>query len=156
MNPQTFIVCIIIIAAAVVYIQHRTRRQDPEHYDAAELTDAIRLLSKLSDNLENADRMIEDLNACNPRELLRGFRANWCGIDGKRRSIDFMADGRNGATFGLKQAAQDQRDRVNAQIIDLIRAMNTALDAGTAPALQLDAVGETVDETTEADAVGEW
>ena len=156
MNPQTLIACIIIITAAVVYIRYRTRRQDPEHYDAAELSEAIELLSKLSENLENADRMIEDLNACNPRELLRGFRANWCGIDGKRRTIDFMADGRNGATFGLKQAAQDQRDRVNGQIIALIRAMNAALDAGTAPALELDAVGETVDETTDAGTVGEW
>lgn len=155
MNVQTVAAVIAIIAAFVWYTRRR-RSEQPQEYDAAELTDAIRALYSLSDQLENADRMLADLNACNPRELLRGFRAQWCGLDGKQRSIDLLANGQNQTTAGLKAAAQEERDRLNAEIIDTIRAMQAALDDGSAPALQLDAVGETVDETTEPAAAGEW
>lgn len=158
MNVQTLIACTVIVCAFLI-IRYRQRRQQEEPepvYDTADLTDAIHALAALSDQLENADRMIADLHACNPCELIRGFRAEWSGIDGKRRHIDFLADGQNGATAGLMQAAQESRDRINAEIIELVRAMGAALDDGSAPALQLDAVGETVDETTAAANAGEW
>lgn len=83
-------------------------------------------------------------------------RAHWCGIDGKRHSINFLADGTNQTTAGLKAAAQEERDRLNAEIIDTIRAMQAALDAGTAPALRVNVVDETVDETTDTADAGEW
>ena len=102
------------------------------------------------------DTLLADLRACHPRSLLRFFRANWCGIDGKNRHINFLTDGRNGQTAGLRQAAQEQRERLNAEIIATVRAMAAALDAGTAPALTVDAVDETVDETGEPVTVGEW
>lgn len=156
MNVQTVIACLLIIAAAVIYKRRKAADDQPQEYDAAELADAIRALCALSDQLENCDRMLADLHACNPSELLRSFRAQWCGIDGRQRSIDFWANGTNGATAGLMQAAQSERDRLNAEIIDTIRAMQAALDDGSAPALQLDAVGETVDETTAAASAGEW
>lgn len=156
MNVQTVIVCLLIVAAMVIYDRRKAADDEPQEYDAAELTDAIRALHSLSDQLENCDRMLADLNACNPRELLRGFRAQWCGLDGKQREIDLLADGENQTTAGLKAAAQEQRDQINAEIIATIRAMQAALDDGSAPALHLDAVGESVDETTETAEAGEW
>lgn len=160
MNIQT-IICIALIMLA--YIAIRKRREAPEppeespcYYDAAELTDAIRALYALTEQLENADRMLSDLEACNPRELLRNFKAQWCGIDGKNRSIDLWADGANGATAGLKAAAQEQREQINAEIIATVRALNVALDAGEAPALHLDGVEKTVEESTTDASVGEW
>lgn len=150
-----FVVSVVILAAAALK-QRAQRRRTGDQYDAAELADAIGALASLADQLENCDRMLADLAACEPRSLLRGFRVNWCGIDGKRRGLDFLATGRNRATAGLRQAAQEERDRVNGEIIDLIRAMSAALDTGEAPALTLDGVGETVDETTEPATVGEW
>lgn len=155
MNIQTFIACLLIVSGFLLYRYKRTRQQ-PQEYDAAELHDAIKALYLLSEQLENADSMLADLNACNPRELLRSFRANWCGIDGKRRTIDLLATGKNQTTKGLMTAAQDQRDQINAEIIATIRAMQAALDNGSAPALHLDAVGESVDATTETAAAGEW
>lgn len=155
MNIQTFIACLLIVSGFLLY-RYKRARQQPQEYDAAELTDAIRALYSLSDQLENADRMLADLNACNPRELLRGFRAQWCGLDGKQREIDLLADGANQTTAGLKAAAQEQRDQINAEILATIRAMQAALDDGSAPALHLDAVGESVDETTETAEAGEW
>ena len=147
---------LVLIVAALKQAADRRRNQTGDQYDAAQLSDAISALADLSEQLANADAMIADLNACNPRELLRSFRANWCGIDGKRRSIDFLTDGRNGATSGLMQAAQDQRDQINAEIIATIRALQAALDDGSAPALQLDVVGRSVDGTTSAADAGEW
>lgn len=132
------------------------KRPTGDQYDTAELAEAIAALCELSDQLDAADRMLADLRACNPRSLLRGFRVNWCGIDGKSRVLDFLANGRNGATTGLQQAAQEQRDQINAQIIELVRAMSAALDSGEAPAITLDAVEKTVEETTAATAAGEW
>ena len=155
MNVQTVIAVIAIIAAFVIYSRHR-RSEQPQEYDAAELHDAIKALYALSEQLENADSMLADLNACNPRELLRSFRANWCGIDGKRRTIDLLATGKNQTTKGLMTAAQEQRDQINTEIIATVRAMQAALDNGSAPALHLDAVGESVDETTETAEAGEW
>lgn len=155
MNVQTVIACIIIIAAFLLYRKFRKPVEDQQYYDAAELIEAIRALSALADQLENADRMLEDLSACNPRELLRGFRAQWCGIDGKQRQIDFLADGRNRVTAGLLTAAEEQRDELNDEIIAAIRALAAALDAGAAPALEVYAVGETVDET-ESGELARW
>ena len=63
--------------------------------------------------------------------------------------MDFLADGANRTTAGLKAAALDERERLNSEIIETVRAMQAALDAGSAPALQLDAVDETMDETTD-------
>lgn len=157
MNPQTIFVCIAIIAAFLWYSKRmKAEKDDAQYYDTAELHDAIQALHTLSEQLENADSMLADLNACNPRELLRGFRAQWCGLDGKQREIDLLADGANQTTAGLKAAAQEQRDQINAEIIATIRAMQAALDDGSAPALHLDAVGESVDETTETADAGEW
>lgn len=156
MNVQTFIACIIIIAAFLLYRKFRKPVEDQQYYDAAELIEAIRALSALADQLENADRMLEDLSACNPRELLRGFRAQWCGLDGKQRQIDFMADGMNHATSGLREAAQGERDRLNDEIIETIRAMQAALDAGSAPALFVNAVDGTMDRTNATAEAGEW
>lgn len=155
MNIQTVITCIILIAAAALYVKYK-RSKSGDNYDAAELLPAIHELSKLAESLENADALVSDLHACNPHELLRGFRTNWIGLDGKRRMIDFLANGRNSATSGLLTAAEGQRENINAQIIELVRAMNTALNDGDAPALCIDAVGESVDETTEAELAGEW
>lgn len=158
MNAPTVAATIILLAiiAALSVKYKRRQNQTGDNYDAANLIDAIETLSDLAEQLENADRMLADLNACNPRSLLRGFRAQWQGIDGKRRHIDFLADGRNGATEGLKQAAAERRDDINAAIIDTVRAMSAALDSGLAPALTVDAVGETVDETKHSAAAGEW
>lgn len=152
---QTLIFCAVIIAAAALYIRYK-RARSGDNYDAAELLPAIHELERLAESLENADALVCDLNACNPHELLRGFRTNWIGLDGKRRMIDFLANGRNSATAGLMTAAQGQREHINAQIIELVRAMNTALNDGDAPALCIDAVGESVDETTETELAGEW
>ena len=153
--------CILLAVGAVVVllVSRRIvarRQQTGDQYDAAELAQAIRTLARLSDQLDSADRMLADLAACDPRSLLRGFRVNWCGIDGRSRGLDFLATGRNRATAGLRAAAQENRDQINAEIIELVRAMAAALDSGEAPALQLDAVGETVDGTTAAATAGEW
>lgn len=156
-NAALLLFGILAICAVSRHIKRqRDAEPDGDQYDAAQLSDAIRALAELTYQLENADTMIADLNACDPSSLLRGFRAQWCGLDGKRRSIDFMANGQNGATVGLRQAAREQRDQINAEIIETVRALSAALDAGTAPALTLDAVGGTVDETTEPATAGEW
>jgi pilus assembly protein TadC len=150
----TLILLAIIAALSIKY--RRKQSQTGDNYDAANLIEAIDALAELAEQLENADRMLADLNACNPRSLLRGFRAQWQGIDGKSRHIDFLADGRNGATAGLRQAASEQREEINAEIIDTVRAMSAALDSGLAPALTVDVVENTVDETKYGAAPGEW
>lgn len=132
------------------------RRRTGDQYDTAQLADAISRLCELSDQLTAADRMLADLAACSPRSLLRGFRVNWCGIDGRSRNLDFLATGKNRATAGLRTAAQESRDQINAEIIELVRAMGAALDSGEAPAIYLDAVEKTVEETTEPATAGEW
>ena len=136
------------------YIASR-RKPTGDDYDAAELSGSIEKLHELSEQLAAADRMLGDLDACNPHSLLRGFRVNWFGIDGKRRWLDFFATGINGATTGLRTAAREQRDEINAEIIQIVRAMAAALDTGEAPALRLDGVDETVDETSEEMIAGE-
>lgn len=132
------------------------KRPTGDQYDTAELAEAINRLCELSDQLTAADRMLADLAACSPRSLLRGFRVNWCGIDGKSRMLDFLATGKNRATAGLRDAAQESRDQINAEIIALVRAMAAALDSGEAPAITLDAVEKTVEETADAATAGEW
>lgn len=155
-NAALLLFGFLAILAVSRYIKRQKAAEIGDEYDAAQLSEAIKALADLTDQLENADTMLADLDACNPSQLLRGFRAQWCGIDGKRRHMDFLANGRNGATVGLRQAAQEQRDRINSEIIETVRALAAALDAGEAPALTVDAVGGTVDETTEPATVGEW
>ena len=150
------IISAVIMGVAALVQRYQNRQREPEQYDATQLSEAIGALAALSEELENVDALLADLRACHPQSLLRFFRANWCGIDGKQRRINFMTDGRNGQTAGLRQAAQEQRDRLNAEIIDTVRAMAAALDAGVAPALTVDAVDETVDETAEPVTLGEW
>ncbi len=149
-NLAIIAIGILAIIAVSRLIKRRRAAEMRDFYDAAQLGEAIRALAELTQQLENADAMLADLEACNPSSLLRGFRAQWLGIDGKRRHIDFLTDGRNGATAGLKQAAREQRERINSEIIETVRAMGAALDAGIAPALMLDAVERTVDGTTAA------
>lgn len=148
MNAQTLFAAMgLLIAAAALHRRYKRREAPPQSYDTAQLADAIRALYALTERLQDTDTMIADLNACNPSELLRNFRAQWCGIDGKQRQIDLLADGHNRVTAGLLTAAEEQREELNAEIIDTIRALAAALDAGSAPALEVYAVGETVDET---------
>lgn len=129
--------------------------EPPETYDTAELVDAIRALYALTFRLENADRMLADLATCDPAELLRGFRTEWVSTDGKRREIDFLATGANDATAGLRTAAQEQRDQINAEIIEAVRALNAAITAGCAPVIVCDVVEKTIEKTTAAATVGE-
>lgn len=149
------------LALLAFILTYRPKPDEPEQaarseYDAAQLCEIVRELAAICAQLENADRMIADLDACNPRSLLRSFRAQWCGIDGKSRSIDFLADGANQTTAGLKEAAQDERERINREILATVRAMQAAIDSGDAPAIRLDVVGGTVDGTTQTTAAGEW
>lgn len=155
MNAPAVVAAIALLAFIVLY-RRKGAEQPRSVYDAAQLGDAIRALAELCTELDNADRMLADLAACNPRSLLRGFRAEWCGIDGKRRKIDLLADGVNNTTAGLTAAAQEERERINSEIIETIRALQAAIDSGDAPAILLDVVGETVDETTAATTAGEW
>lgn len=154
---ETVLAVLAVVGAVAAIKRHwQTTEEEPAKYDAAELSDAIHALAELAEQLDNVDRMLADLQACNPRELLRSFRAQWCGLDGKQRSIDLWADGANSTTAGLIAAAEEQREEINAEICETVRAMAAALDAGCAPALRMNAVDETVDETTGFDSAGEW
>jgi hypothetical protein len=128
MNPQTLIFCAAIIAAFLIY-RYR-RRQRREYFDALELSEAVQELADVMEQLDNADRMATDLEACRPGLLHRFFRAQWLSSDGKNRTIDLCARGRDRATRGLAAAAQAERDRLNQEAIDRIRALAWALESG--------------------------
>ena len=131
MNVQTLIACAVIVCAFLI-IRYRQRRQQDEHayFDALELSDAVQELEKIMEQLENADRMTVDLAACSPGLLHRFFRAQWLSSDGKNRTIDLCARGRDKATRGLEAAARAERDRLNQDAIDLIRALACAVETG--------------------------
>lgn len=131
MNVQTLIACAVIVCAFLI-IRYRQRRQQDEHayFDALELSDAVQELEKIMEQLENADRMTVDLAACSPGLLHRFFRAQWLSSDGKNRTIDLCARGRDKATRGLEAAARAERDRLNQDAIDLIRALAYAVETG--------------------------
>ena len=131
MNVQTLIACAVIVCAFLI-IRYRQRRQQDEHayFDALELSDAVQELEKIMEQLENADRMTIDLAACSPGLLHRFFRAQWLSSDGRNRSIDLCARGRDRATRGLEAAARAERDRLNQDAIDLIRALAYAVETG--------------------------
>lgn len=117
---------------AFLIIRYRQRRQQDEHayFDALELSGAVQELKKIMEQLENADRMTVDLAACSPGLLHRFFRAQWLSSDGKNRTLDLCARGRDKATRGLAAAAQEERDRLNQDAIDLIRALAYAVETG--------------------------
>lgn len=130
MNVQTVIACAVILCV-FLYLKHRQGRQDDRSYfDALELSDAVRELESIMEQLENADRMTVDLAACSPGLLHRFFRAQWLSSDGKNRTIDLCARGRDRATRGLAAAARAERDRLNQDAIDLIRALAYAVETG--------------------------
>lgn len=131
MNLQTLIACAVIIAGFLLY-RHFQRNQpdEPPYFDALELSEPVRELESIMEQLENADRMAADLAACEPGLLHRFFRAQWLSSDGRNRSIDLCARGRDRATRGLAAAAQAERDRLNQEAIDRIRALAWALESG--------------------------
>lgn len=130
MNLQTVIACAVILCV-FLYLKHRQSRQDePAYFDALELSDAVRELESIMEQLENADRMTADLATCEPGLLHRFFRAQWLSSDGKNRTIDLCARGRDRATRGLAAAARAERDRLNQEAIDRIRALALALESG--------------------------
>ena len=131
MNVQTLIACAVIVCAFLI-IRYRQRRQQdgPAYFDALELSDAVQELEKIMEQLENADRMTVDLAACSPGLLHRFFRAQWMSSDGRNRTIDLCARGRDKATRGLEAAARAERDRLNQDAIDLIRALAYAVETG--------------------------
>jgi hypothetical protein len=128
MNPQTLIFCAAIIAVFLIY-RYR-QRQRREYFDALELSEAVQELADVMEQLDNADRMATDLEACRPGLLHRFFRASWVSSDGKNRTIDLCATGRGRASRGLAEAARAERDRLNQEVINRIRALAAALEAG--------------------------
>jgi hypothetical protein len=102
----------------------------PAYFDALELSDAVQELERIMEQLENADRMTTDLAACSPGLLHRFFRAQWLSSDGKNRTINLCARGSDRATRGLEAAARAERDRLNQDAIDLIRALACAVETG--------------------------
>jgi hypothetical protein len=131
-NLQTLIACAVIFCV-FLYLKHRQSRQDenePAYFDALELSDAVRELESVMEQLENADRMTTDLATCEPGLLHRFFRAQWLSSDGKNHTIDLCARGRDRATRGLAAAAQAERDRLNQEAIDRIRALAWAIESG--------------------------
>jgi hypothetical protein len=129
-NLQTFVFCAAIIAVFLIY-RYR-QRQRAEYFDALQLSEAVQELAAVMEQLENADRLTADLEACRPGLLHRFFRASWMSSDGKNRTIDLCATGRGRASRGLAEAARAERDRLNQETIDRIRALACALDAGDA------------------------
>lgn len=129
MNPQTIIACIVIVVAFVLY-RRRRKPAEPDYFDALELSDAVRELGEIMEQLENADRMAIDLDTCEPGLLHRFFRASWVSSDGKNRTISLCARGRDKATRGLIAAARAERDELNQEAIDRIRALALALETG--------------------------
>ena len=129
MNLQTLIACAAVLCG-YLYIRHRQRKQDqPPYFDALELAEAVRELGDIMEQLETADRMTVDLYACKPGTLHRFFRTTWQSSDGKNRTLDFCARGRDRATRGLAAAAQEERDRLNQEALDRIRALAMAIEA---------------------------
>ena len=162
MNVQTLIACAVIVCAFLI-IRYRQRRQQDEHayFDALELSDAVQELEKIMEQLENADRMTVDLAACSPGLLHRFFRAQWLSSDGKNRTIDLCARGRDKATRGLEAAARAERDRLNQDAIDLIRALAYAVETGPRRKVTIrqrtkppDAVEKTVGKTMNSGTAG--
>ena len=130
MNVQTLIACAVIVCAFLIYRYMQRKREEPDYFDALELSDAVRELESVMEQLENADRMTTDLAACEPGLLHRFFRAQWLSSDGKNHTIDLCARGRDRATRGLAAAAQAERDRLNQEAIDRIRALAWAIESG--------------------------
>lgn len=129
MNVQTLIACAVLVCV-FLYLKHRKQKEEPEYFDALELSEAVQELESIMEQLENADRMTVDLAACEPGLLHRFFRAQWLSSDGKNRSIDLCARGRDRATRGLAAAARAERERLNQEAIDRIRALAWAVESG--------------------------
>lgn len=130
MNVQTLIACAVIVCAFLIYRYMQRKREEPAYFDALELSDAVQELARIMEQLDNADRMTIDLEACRPGLLHRFFRAQWLSSDGRNRTIDLCARGRDRATRGLATAARAERDRLNQDAIDLIRALACAVETG--------------------------
>ncbi len=128
MNLQTVIACAVIIAGFLLYRRFRRQPDEQPYIDALELADDIRDLCGTLEQLESAQRMSCDLYACAPGELHRVFRTNWMSSDGKSRSLDLWADGSSRTSAYLTAAADAERDRLNAEIIDRIRALYARID----------------------------
>lgn len=130
MNIQTVIFCAAILAAFFLYRWYQRRQAEARQYfDALELSEAVNELAAIMEQLDNADRMMIDLEACKPGMLHRFFHASWLSSDGRNRTIDLCATGRGKASRGLAAAARAERDRLNQEVIDRIRALSLAVDA---------------------------
>lgn len=132
---RTVIACIAIIAAYKIYIRRIQRAAEDEApaFDALELSGEVQQLAATMQDLETADRMRLDLQTCKQGTLHRSFRTVWQGSDGRNRELAFLADGQSAASAALLDAATDERDRLNQEIIDRIRILAAMID-GTAAA----------------------
>lgn len=129
MSARLFVVLAVFVAFIIVR-EYRIRQRQTGYFDALDLFDAVHDLAVVMEKLENADRLAVDLSSCKPGLLHRFFRASWMSSDGRNRTIDLCATGRGRATRGLIVAAHDERDRLNQEAIDRIRALACALDTG--------------------------
>ena len=131
MNLQTVLACAVIIFVFRLYRnKQQVQQEESEYFDALELSDAVQELEKVMEQLENADRMAVDIDTCEPGMLHRFFRTSWMSSDGKNRTLELCTTGKDRTTRGLAIAARAERDRLNQEVIDRIRAIALALETG--------------------------
>lgn len=108
------------VALAVYIRRNKAEEEETQYFDTSRLKPEVEALSRAMQELEALDHLLIDLRMCKPDEAMRAFRMQWQSVSGKGYSFDFFADGRNPTTQHMLGLVQDERDELNAEIIQRV------------------------------------
>lgn len=95
-------------------------RKEPEgDPDYLEIADTIHELAAIQEKLDSLERLITDIEICNPETLQKSFRCGWQS-GGQNVNYDFWTDGQDAVSERMLQLAIEEREQVRASLLEKI------------------------------------
>ncbi len=109
---------LLVISAFRKNVQPQQKEQ-PENADFTALSAQIKKLYQISERIDMLDRMITDIEICDPDVLQKAFSCSWQS-GGENKEFQFWTTGADRQAEHLMQMAADERDQLRASLLDQI------------------------------------
>ena len=99
------------------------RDVDPDEIDYITLGAQIKKLHQTMERIDTLDRMITDIEICDPEVIQKAFACSWQS-GGENREFKFWTTGADRQAEHLMQMALDEREQLRASLLDQIDRLN--------------------------------
>lgn len=117
------IVGIAGMLGAIAFASARAPAAAPRRdFGDVELAARVRRLAQTQARIDQLDRMITDLEMCEPGEYHRNFKFDWQS-GSENHTFEFWADGDNNTTEDLIYLARRERQKLKRSLLEQIDAL---------------------------------